>query len=262
MRTLRPFVLALVTLAVVSRPLAAAPASQAEAERALQQAVNHARLDEVLAARASFQTLANLEPRSAVLFYWIGLADWRAVALMTNSKEPAPNDVARRQCDAGLAAVKRALTLDPQSADALALEAGLLGLSTRFHSTADLMTLGPKIEADLDRARAIAPNNPRVHLFDGIDTLHKPAFVGGGAKPAQAKLARAVECFAAQDSTASGPRWGADDAYAWAGRAALAVADTSGARRCYTRALELNPDNLWVRVVLMRQVGGPTVASR
>jgi len=261
-RTLRSFALALAALAAVARPLAAAPASQAEAERALQQGVNHGRLDEILAARASFQTLANLEPRSAILFYWIGLADWRAAGLMTNSKDSGQKDAARRQCDAGLAAVGHALTLDPQSAEALALEAGLLGLSTRFHSAADLMSLGAKMEADLDRARGIAPSNPHVHLFDGIDTFHKPAFVGGGAKPAQAKLARAIECFAAQDSTAPGPRWGVDDAFAWAGRAALALADTAGARRCYARALELNPDNRWVRAVLMSQVGGPTAASR
>jgi tetratricopeptide (TPR) repeat protein len=260
-RTLRSFVLTLAALAI-ALPLAAAPASQAEAERALQQGVNHTRLDEVLAARASFQTLANLEPRSAVLFYWIALADWRAVPLMMVSKEPGQKDAARRRCDAGLTAIGRALALDPKSADALALEAGLLGLSTSFHSAADLMSIGTQTESDFDRARTLAPNNPRVFLIDGINTLHKPAFVGGGAKPAQAKFARAIECFAAQDSTAPGPRWGADDAWAWAGRAALAVADTAGARRCFARALELNPDSRWVRAVLMPQVGGPTVASR
>ena len=57
------------------------------------------------------------------------------------------------------------------------------------------MTLGPEIEENSARASGMAPQNPRVALLVAIGTLHKPAFVGGGADKAKPQFERAIALY-------------------------------------------------------------------
>jgi len=222
-----------------------------EVKHQLQQGVDHGDVAQVLEARARFQVLVENAPRSALPAYWVAVADWRAAALLLNGAHPN-REQARRHCEAGIAAAERALALDPKFGGALAVKVGLQGLSTTFLPPAILMTLGPQMESDLARARRLSTEDPRVSLLDGMNTLHKPAFVGGGPRPALAKLEHAIEQFAAERPTdPAAPDWGRDDAYLWAGRAAMQLGEPALARRFFVRALEANPDHAWVRGTLL-----------
>ena len=52
-------------------------------------------------------------------------------------------------------------------------------------------------------------------------------------------------------SDASAPDWGRDDAFLWAGQAAMKLKDYPAARDYFAKALDTNPDNNWVRHVLL-----------
>jgi tetratricopeptide (TPR) repeat protein len=228
--------------------VAAEPDSLVTLKRDLQAAINGAQVGEILKVRARFQTLAAAEPKSATLQYWMALADWRAVPLLMRDQK----DKAKQHCEAGIAAAARATELDPKLAEAYALKAGLEGLSLSFKDQAAAMTLGPQMENEIGRAVGIAPSNPRVRFLDGINTLHKPAFVGGGPEQALDKFGKAIELFKAEAVTdPAAPDWGRDDAYLWAGRAAMMHEDYAGARDYFNQALAANPDNGWVRNVLL-----------
>ena len=56
------------------------------------------------------------------------------------------------------------------------------------------MQLGIQMGADMDHAHDLAPKNPRVALLDGINTLYKPGFVGGGAGKALKSSRRRRRC--------------------------------------------------------------------
>jgi tetratricopeptide (TPR) repeat protein len=240
-----------VTLAWAAPASSQDPAAVVAAKRLLQQGVDRGDVARVLEARARFQALASLEPRAALLHYWVAVADWRAVTLLLNGKDK-DRDKAERHCKAGLAAAERAIELDPKMGGALAVQGGLLGLSLSFKSPVAMMTIGPQLDGVLGRAAGLAPDDPRVHLLDGINTLHKPAFVGGGPKPALAKFARAIERFAAETVTDSlAADWGRDDAHLWAGRAAMKLEDYAAAKRHFDDALAANPQNGWVRTALL-----------
>jgi tetratricopeptide (TPR) repeat protein len=96
-----------------------------------------------------------------------------------------------------------------------------------------------------------------VWLFGGINLLHRPAAYGGGADRALAEFEHAQALFAADTANAAPPRadappdWGRDEAWAWAGRAHMQLKDPAAAKRCYEKALELNPTNGWVRASLL-----------
>jgi len=228
---------------------AADPGAVVSAKRALQSAVNHSAPDEMLKARSRFEAMAAAEPGSALLQYWVAVADWRAVPLLGADKVKAA-----RYCKDGLDHCDKAIALDAKFAEAIALKGSFQGMSIQFEP-GSMMTLGPQSVANTRRAISLAPNSPRVWLLDGLGTLNKPAQFGGGAGPAGETLDHAA-ALAAADSSAdpAAPDWGHDDAYLWAGRAAMMRKDYAAAREDYRKALALNPDNAWVRGRLLPQV--------
>jgi tetratricopeptide (TPR) repeat protein len=224
-----------------------APAAVAAARRALQAAVNSGQVDSLTKARARFQALSNAEPTSALLHYWTAVATWRTVPLIP----PKDKAMAERMCQDGLDHCEAALKLDRSSGGLHAIKGALQGLMIGFRPV-EMMTLGMAIEQEFGEARDNAPKDPRVWFLDGINTLHKPEPFGGGPAAAGEKLRKAVALYATDapaDSIA--PDWGHDDALIWLGRAALTRKDTTTAEAMYVKALEVNPDNGWVRHVLL-----------
>jgi tetratricopeptide (TPR) repeat protein len=210
-------------------------------------ALKHAAYDtpeSIVKARAQLAGLEAADPKSSALHYWVALADYRlAPRLMSKDKKEAG-----RYINDGIDHLDQAVKLNPKFADAIALRAGLQGLSVAIDPSRGMM-LGAEMEESFGRAAGMEPSNPRVVLLQGINTLNKPKFVGGGADKALVTFLKAAELFAAEKPGAI--NWGHDDAYAWAGRAAVKLAKTADARTFYKKALEINPGNQWVEHVLL-----------
>jgi tetratricopeptide (TPR) repeat protein len=228
---------------VVGTAAAADPAAVASLRRDLQSAVNQADLSKLRSVRARFSALSTADPKDARLHYWIAVTSWRAlpIAMSKDSK------LAAEMGEDALAHADQALALDPKFGEMLAVKAGLQGLMISIQQNS-MMTLGPQSAANLARAETISPDNPRVHLMAGVNTLHKPANFGGGPKPALAEFQRAQELYLKEsvaDSTA--PDWGRDDASLWAGQAQMQLRDFEGAQKSFQSALAANPDNAWVK---------------
>lgn len=234
--------------AVTSAPSVSAGDTQAAARQALLRAI-FAPTDSLLAARGHLEALANADPKSADAQYWLALADYRlAPRVMQDPKLGA------RYCKDGLEHADAAIKLAPKFADALALRAGLDGLSISIEPSR-AMALSSQIAEDLGQATALAPRNPRVALFDGINTFHMPKFVGGGPDKALVKLRKSQALFAAEKPANAGAiAWGTDDAFVWAGRASVALGKYDDARAYYRKALEANPANDWVKSTLLPEV--------
>lgn len=260
--------LASLLLLAATLPLAAAAAPSparafdagavAAARRDLQSAVNHGDLPALLAVRARFAALSAAEPDAALLHDWVAVATWRALPLQTRKDAK----LAEKLGDDAIAHAGKALAADPKDAEALAILGGLQGLMTGLRP-ADMMTLGPQSGANLARAAALAPSNPRVALLQGIGDLHKPAQFGGGPEAALPSFRRAEDLFAKEsvaDSTA--PDWGRDDAFLWEGQALARTNDWEKARAAYARALDTNPANGWVRTSLLPEAEKKLAAAK
>jgi tetratricopeptide (TPR) repeat protein len=216
-----------------------------EARALLQEGVDQGRADLALQARDRFAALAATEPDVALLHYWTAVAGWRAFPLLPRAKSKA---AAEATLDHAMDAVHRAIALDPRLADAIALEAGLTGMRVQLGGMTEGMTLGPVMGKLEDQAKALAPANPRVRFLAALNTLHKPGFVGGGARKALPLFEAAIAAFAAETpGDGLQPDWGRDDAHLWAGRAAAELKDWAKAREHFDRALELNPRNEWAK---------------
>jgi tetratricopeptide (TPR) repeat protein len=247
-------------LALVSRPAgAAAPADVAAAKAQLQSGANQGKVDELLAARARFVALSAAEPESPALHYWVAFASWRIVPRLMNDE--ATRDKAKKICKSAIEHCDQALAKAPKMADAMALKAGLQGLWLSF-DPGSMMTLGMQMGQTLERARELEPANPRIAFFEAMNTLHKPAFVGGGAGKARKVFDESIALFAkagpnAGTGASGDPAtfdWGRDDAFTWAGRAAVKEKDWAAAESYFEKALAANPNNGWVKHTLLPDV--------
>ena len=238
----------IVAYAIGATPaLAATPSGFAVAMRGLDRAVTHGHLDEIQQARAAFAALLADDPGSKQAQYGLALADWRIVPMLDTKQ----SELGRKLCKEGIAACDRAMAADPLSADALALKAGLQGLSLAYAPMA-MMSLGPEIFENTGRARGMAPDNPRVVLLAAIGTMHTPAFAGGGAERAKLLFERSIALYeAAGAADTSAIAWGRVDAYLWAGRCSSALKDWAGARDRYRQALAIEPEHAWIKHSLL-----------
>jgi hypothetical protein len=70
--------------------------------------------------------------------------------------------------------------------------------------------LSPKIFAELGKASAMNPTNPRAPFVQGMFTLNMPEFYGGGVKNAMPLFEKAKALFDAQTTDGINPSWGKD----------------------------------------------------
>jgi tetratricopeptide (TPR) repeat protein len=120
------------------------------------------------------------------------------------------------------------------------------------------MRLGPRSSALMEEAADAGPRNPRVWLVKGINAMYTPAMWGGGLDKARSHLQRAQELFANDGPAAPLPAWGEADVHIYLGQIHAKQGRLHEARAAYERALVLQPDNRWVRRVLLPTLGRTT----
>lgn len=114
--------------------------------------------------------------------------------------------------------------------------------------------LGAAVALERARAMSLGARNPRVYLLAGIAALYAGEDAGGGTAAAERLLTRAVELFGHDGAHPPDPTWGRAEAYAWLGQVYERTGRKPAAAESYERALALEPDNVWVRDVLLPAV--------
>jgi tetratricopeptide (TPR) repeat protein len=113
------------------------------------------------------------------------------------------------------------------------------------------MTLGPRSGDAMERALELGPSNPRVWLMRGIGAMFTPSMFGGGLDKAEEYLSKSLALFPNDRPAPPMPAWGHAEAYIWMGQLHKRRDRINDARQAYNRALELQPDNGWVKHVLL-----------
>jgi len=200
----------------------------------------------MLEARAQFER----PEESWLTNYYIAYCDYRLI-----SYEFGQNDKqsAKQFINDAILRLNRCLDAKPDCADAYALLASIYGNKIALNPWLGIW-YGPKAGKLMEQAFATDPNNPRVHLLNGISTLYTPERWGGGTDAAEKSLKKAAEIFKAENISKILPDWGHCETYAWLGMVALARQDTVQARQYYNEALVIDPDYGWVKYQLLPQI--------
>jgi tetratricopeptide (TPR) repeat protein len=185
-------------------------------------------------------------PDDALLLHYEGLLLYRMVSANGTTLTP---EVTAAYLDDARAALERSIARRPMAES--------YGLVSEIYSRqiaenpARGASLAPNMALARARMLAIGAKNPRVYLLAGIAALHSSADAGGGVKAAERLLKESVDLFAHDHPRRLDPSWGHAEAYAWLGQVYKRTGRDAAAAALFAKALTLEPDNAWVRDVLV-----------
>ncbi len=191
-------------------------------------------LDHLISAIKGYRDSAD-----PIELYAFAHAEFRRLQLAALAHQLKDAESAGSAC---LAALDKRSGLVPHDAEGPALAAICAGYLAELGGLKRL-TDGHRRDSNLEAARAIAPNNPRVLLAIGV--LGRFSTDGGAAQRAAsgAALARAAALFDTVSETQPGaPTWGGAEAWLFVGRGLEEDGNLVGARNAYERALLMAPD--------------------
>ena len=217
------------------------------ARREIEAANAAGNLDRIKGARAMLERALTAFPNDPLLQHYQGYALYREATVMQGMRSD------EKAIKATLEAAEDVLGLSAKKLnlpETFALQSSVIGQMIGSNPLRG-MTMGPRSSAAMDRAIELGPNNPRVWLMRGIGAMFTPGMFGGGQDRAEEYLNKAVALFAADAPAPPAPAWGRADAYIWIGQLRQQQGRIADARKAFNTALEIQPDNGWVRHVLL-----------
>lgn len=181
---------------------------------------------------ADYTATAQGAPQDAAAQYRVALASsyLAEVALELRDKGQA-----QRAAEAGIQAAERAIALKPGDAEYYRVLGTLCGQVVPANVLAGL-SYGKRARDAVNKALELDPRSPRAYVARGVGNYYLPPALGGGTKLAIADFRKAIEL----DPKSS-------DAYLWLGLSLRKERQNAEARKAFARALELNPDRVWVK---------------
>jgi tetratricopeptide (TPR) repeat protein len=218
-----------------------------EAKTLIQKAMNSGDQEFFARAEDRLGPARNDSHFAALANYYVGYASYkRSMILLQVDK-----DKAVAYLDTAVSRLEEAVSRDRTFAEAYALLSSCLGMKISF-APAEAMALGPKSSSALARAKELAPTNPRVAMVGALATYNTPPMYGGSKERGFEEMKSAVGLFDHWGVTDSlQPDWGKDEIWAWIGIAHMQRKEMIQAKRALDRSLEINPDNGWVKHVLL-----------
>lgn len=188
-------------------------------------------------------------PDDALLRHYEGFLYYRMITLAGGT---LPASTTSAYLDDARAALERSLARRPM-AESYLLVSEIYSRQAAANARRT-PSLGRAMALARARAMSIGTKNPRVYLLAGIAAIYAPAEAGGGNEAAERLLLAAVDLFKRDPAKPPDPTWGRAEAYAWLGQVYERTGRRLAASRMYATALKVEPDNAWVRDVLVPSV--------
>jgi len=205
-----------------------------------------------------FRQATTSAPASAACFYWLGVAEFHRMLRLQNPPIPPTDpDAAYAAMDTAIAALTRAVKLDPRHAESHALLGTLYGMKIEGNLLR-AVRFGPRVDKHRRQALAHGQDNPRVQYLLGACQFHtakKPE----GLREALTTLLKAEKLFDAEAKAAHGPlepQWGCSSCLMFIGRAYEKLGQHNEAADYYRKALARQPADHLARQGLMRVTKG------
>lgn len=217
-----------------------------EGKTLLQNAVDTSDIDQLYEARERFERGRATGDREALALYYLALCEYRLITVFDIAHSEKGRCINR-----AIKYLKKATDLMDTFADAHALLAIFyfqkMGMKPYLG-----VVLGPLSAKIVEKSKRLEGDNPRVVMSDAINDYYTPPMFGGNKDQAIAKIERAVELFSKEGvRDAFQPAWGHDEAYIHLGFFRQGRGDIEGAREAFISALEVNPNNDWIKFQLL-----------
>ena len=175
---------------------------------------------------------AQKAPRDAEAQYRLALASsyLAEVALELRDKSQAEH-----AADSGIHAAERAIELDPHNAEYYRVLGTLCGQVIPANILFGL-SYGKRAREAIGKALELDPKSSKAYLARGVGNYYLPDALGGGPSVALPDFHKAIKL----DPKSA-------EAYLWVGLAERKDHHNEDARRAFAKALELDPNRIWIK---------------
>ncbi len=209
-----------------------------------QEAVNKGDVEKLKEISTKLERLSTFEDKEWLINYYLALNSYRIGTIAYEDKE-----MSEKYLESAKEVIQKSIKGKDDFADSHALLSTILGMEIGFKPQLAMIN-GMKSGKEIEKAKKLDPENPRVYLIDGIGTLYRPKMFGGGADNAIPLFEKAAELFLQEEDRGIYPDWGKDEVYVQLGNAYKEKKEDSTAIKFYKKALEVNPDYGWAKEIL------------
>jgi tetratricopeptide (TPR) repeat protein len=182
---------------------ASAQTMEENLKAAVQQFDTSKTVNAMMVASSQLDLLSSKYPNEAMTNYYSAYAKAMISYKETNAKK---RDLFLDQADKYYEKVKQ---LNPENDETCVLGALIANARIAIDGKNRYKQYGEPFDKNLEKAKALNPNNPRIYYLRGVSTFYTPKMFGGGAKRAKPYFEKAKSLFATQDkSSVMKPYWG------------------------------------------------------
>ena len=213
--------------------------------KALQQeAVNKGDVEKFKEISSKLERLSTFGDKEWLVNYYLALSYYRISTIAYEDKE-----MSEKYIESAKEAVQKSIKEKDDFADSRALFSSILGIEIGFKPQLGMIN-GMKSAKEIEKAKKLDPENPRVYMIDGTAKLYTPPMFGGGVDKAIGLYEKAAELFGKEKDKGIYPDWCKDEVYVFLGNAYKEKKEDSTATLLYKKALEVNPDYGWAKILL------------
>lgn len=196
----------------------------------------------MLKARMLFEEcLSESEETKWLAHYYIGYADFR---LSTFYGVLSNRDSQLKYLQDGIDHLRAARDSKYDFADSHALLALMAGQQARMDPS-QMASLGMEAQGEIQEARQLGKDNPRVAMISGIMYFYTPGQFGGSKTKAVEEMQRSLPLFETESpDDVRLPDWGHSDSLAWLARLYVETGEFELAERRLREALKVSPRNV------------------
>jgi tetratricopeptide (TPR) repeat protein len=201
----------------------------------------------LIEAEQKFQQILDLSSESYLAQYFLAYTDYRLAVYYRETKDAEQFNNYISLSENELEAI---LDSNDTNSEVLSLLASAYGEQIKANSDS-AKHLAPKALLLISKALNLDPDNPRVHLLAGKLFLNLPEKYGGDKQKSLEYLRKSVQLFEANQDADDELEWGYIFALTWLGKNYMELNDYSAAVDIYNKALEVSPDFLWIKNILL-----------
>jgi tetratricopeptide (TPR) repeat protein len=198
------------------------------------------------------EVLSAADTASTPKSYYAGLANYRLTQLALTKDKSRAKDSA----EACVKSLDQALKIQKDYPEALALQSACLDVLSALEAWRTPFA-SSKSGAQIEKARHLAPQNPRVLLLDALELYERPKSSEAERDQALGGFKKAAAAFEAErQETEHTPSWGGAEAYLYLGKCYLDRGAALEARDALERALLIAPEFAEARRLMARITSG------
>ena len=204
----------------------------------------------LIQAEEKFQEVLNIDGSNYLAQYLLAYTDYRLAVYYLEDKDVEHFNNYISSCESKLIAI-----LDSNETDSEALSLLSSAYGEQIRQKPDVAkALAPKAMELMTAAIENDPDNPRVHFLTGKLLLTLPQKYGGDKYKSLFHLQKAVKLFEEGNEADDDIGWGYIFALTWLGINYRDLNEYQSAADTFNKALEVDPDFVWINNTLLPEV--------